>query len=440
MADKAEVLKSKIAPEAQDAYYQLVYYPAKASAGVAEMYIAADKNNLYAKQGRVSANDYAKRVRDLFDLDKQLSDYYNGPMAGGKWTNMMSDIHIGYRMWSMPRASTMPAVVDVTPLSDATMGVAVEGSERAWPGTAEQAALPVFDGLNKKSYYIDVFNKGTGSFSFEAASNKSWIKLSTVRGTVEKETRIIVNVDWKALPNGKAEGVIVVKQGSNQVQVQISAVKAAIPAVKEPFYGSLTGEFSIPANKFNANVAGAKSKWLVLPDLGRDEACMGIYPVTAPSETPKTAPRLEYKMYLNQSGKNTFCIGILPTQDVYPERGLRIAVSIDNGEPQILDARKGITDEFKEYTPKNLANSKVLKPLPPLNKDIALVGVGKLRRNEIFDNMRWLDVQLDVAAPGFHTLKVFMIDPEVVLERIVVNPDNSHSSYFGAPSIQHNAK
>jgi len=440
VADKAEVLKSKIAPEAQDAYYQLVYYPAKASAGVAEMYIAADKNNLYAKQGRVSANDYAKRVRDLFDLDKQLSDYYNGPMAGGKWTNMMSDIHIGYRMWSMPRASTMPAVVDVTPLSDATMGVAVEGSERAWPGTAEQAALPVFDGLNKKSYYIDVFNKGTGSFSFEAVSNKSWIKLSTVRGTVEKETRIIVNVDWKALPNGKAEGVIVVKQGSNKVQVQVSALKVAIPATKESFYGSLTGEFSIPANKFNANVAGAKSKWLLLPDLGRDEACMGIYPVTAPSETPKTAPRLEYKMYLNRQGKTTFCIGILPTQDVSPERGLRIAVSVDNGEPQILDARKGLVDTFTEYTPQSLANSKVLEPLPPLNKDIALVGTGKLRRSEIFDNLRWLDVQLDVAAPGFHTLKVFMIDPEVVLERIVVNPDNSHSSYFGAPSIQHNAK
>ena len=88
VADKAETLKSKIAPEAQDAYYQLVLYPAKASAGIAEMYIAADKNNLYAKQGRVSANDYAKRVRDLYDLDKQLSDYYNGPMADGKWKNM----------------------------------------------------------------------------------------------------------------------------------------------------------------------------------------------------------------------------------------------------------------------------------------------------------------------------------------------------------------
>jgi hypothetical protein len=52
--------------------------------------------------------------------------------------------------------------------------------------------------------------------------------------------------------------------------------------------------------------------------------------------------------------------------------------------------------------------------------------------------LRWLDVQLNVQTPGFHTLKVFMIDPEVVLERIIVNPDNNHPSYFGAPSVQFN--
>jgi len=95
-------------------------------------------------------------------------------------------------------------------------------------------------------------------------------------------------------------------------------------------------------------------------------------------------------------------------------------------------------DEFNEYTPLNLANSKVLKPLPPLNRNIAFIGNGKLRRNEIFDNIRWLDVQLDVNAPGFHTLKVFMIDPEIVVEKIVVNPDNNYPSYFGAVPLQHN--
>jgi len=30
-----------------------------------------------------------------------------------------------------------------------------------------------------------------------------------------------------------------------------------------------------------------------------------------------------------------------------------------------------------------------------------------------------------------------MVDPEIVLEKIVVNPDNSRPSYLGAPSKQH---
>ena len=33
--------------------------------------------------------------------------------------------------------------------------------------------------------------------------------------------------------------------------------------------------------------------------------------------------------------------------------------------------------------------------------------------------------------PGKHTLKVIMMDPEIVVEQIVVNPDNNHYSYFG---------
>jgi hypothetical protein len=167
---------------------------------------------------------------------------------------------------------------------------------------------------------------------------------------------------------------------------------------------------------------------------------MGINPVTAPSATLTDAPRLEYKVFLNEQGNTTFCLGILPTQDLYPERGLRLAVSIDDEEPQILDARKGLHDEFKEYTPENLANSNVLKPLPPVNRNLALNGIGKRMRSEVFDNMRWLDVDLDIKEPGLHTLNIFMIDPEIVLERIVVNPDNNHPSYFGAPSIRHNAE
>jgi hypothetical protein len=437
VVEDAETLEHKIAPEARDAYYQLVLYPAKASAGVAEMYIDADINNLYARQGRVSANDYAKRARYLYAVDSLLSKYYNDTLAAGKWKNMMSDVHIGYRQWSMPRSNTMPAVVDLTPLAQPTMGIAIEGSELAWPTATSKAVLPTFDRLKKSTYYIDVFNKGTGSFQFQLKANKPWIQLSKVRGVVKKEQRIQVSIKWELLKEGEAEGMIEINAGDSLVQVFVNAIKAAFPATSQPFFGSLTGEFSIPATNFNANKPGKNAVWIMLPDLGRSAGDMGISPVTAPSATLQTAPFLEYKVLLTQKDSAVVLLGILPTQDVLPQRGLRIGVALDNEEPQILDARKGLVDTFNEYVQKNLTDSKVLKPLPPLNRKIQLIGNGKLRRNEVFDNIRWLDVQLHVNAPGMHTLKVFMIDPEVVLEKIVLNPDNQHPSYFGAPAFQY---
>ena len=137
-------------------------------------------------------------------------------------------------------------------------------------------------------------------------------------------------------------------------------------------------------------------------------------------------------MDLTEEGK--IAIGILPTQDIMPARGLRLGVQIDDQPMQTIDARQGLHDEFGEYTPKNLAQSKVLKPLPPRNnlllsgwKD----GRKRLRRDEVFDNIRWLEVNFNNAAPGKHKLKIIMIDPEIVVETIVVNPDNNLYSYFG---------
>lgn len=130
----------------------------------------------------------------------------------------------------------------------------------------------------------------------------------------------------------------------------------------------------------------------------------------------------------------SIAIGILPTQDILPARGLRLGVQLDDQPMQVIDARRGLVDTFLEYTPQNLAVSKVLKPLPPRSR-LSLSGFvdGQQlpRRDEVFDNLRWLDATFQTT-PGKHTLKVVMIDPEIVVEQIVVNPDNQHYSYFGA--------
>ena len=185
-------------------------------------------------------------------------------------------------------------------------------------------------------------------------------------------------------------------------------------------------EYTIPAYRYVRKDEG----WIFLPDLGRGKGCMGAKDVM--KEYPQGGPALEYEVEL-ANPQPSIAIGILPTQDILPARGLRLGVQLDDQPMQVIDARQGIVDTFGEYTKQNLAVSKVLKPLPSRNH-LALSGWmnGRPlpRRDEVFDNIRWLEVPLN-ATPGKHTLKLVMIDPEIVVEQLVVNPDNHHYSYFG---------
>lgn len=192
-----------------------------------------------------------------------------------------------------------------------------------------------------------------------------------------------------------------------------------------------TDEYSIPAYKYNKKVDGKQASWIFLPDLGRGNGCMGSSNVLAESKESDANASLIYEVEMKT---NKVAIGILPTQDVYPARGLRLGVQIDDQPMQIIDARRGLVDTFSEYNPQNLKVSKVLKPLPPRSR-LSLSGFVNghqlPRRDEVFDNLRWLDATFSVD-PGKHTLRLIMIDPEIVIEQIVVNPDNEHYSYFGA--------
>ena len=194
-----------------------------------------------------------------------------------------------------------------------------------------------------------------------------------------------------------------------------------------------TKEYSIPAYQFSRKTDGKEATWVFLPDLGRRKGCMGSSNVLAQNSGATLEYDIEVSPY-GGDGRGAVAIGILPTQDIFPARGLRIGIQIDNQPMQTIDARRGIVDTFSEYNPQNLVRSKVLKPLPPRSR-LALSGFWQghqlPRRDEVFDNLRWLDATFEGLTSGKHTLKVIMIDPEIVVEQIVVNPDNNHYSYFG---------
>jgi hypothetical protein len=129
---------------------------------------------------------------------------------------------------------------------------------------------------------------------------------------------------------------------------------------------------------------------------------MTIFPVTAKSVVPpQNSPCLEYRMYLSHSGTVEVETILAPTLNFVPGRGLRYAVSFDDQTPQMVDAlaRHSSTDW----------------------------------ETAVKDSVRQVKSSLTLAKPGYHTLKFWMVDPGVVLQKIVVDLGGVRPSYLGPP-------
>jgi hypothetical protein len=401
LAERVEAIYRQLPPEKRDAFFELVLYPAKASAIVNELYITAGKNHLYAAQGRAGANDLARQARDLFAADAALTGEYNHKLAQGKWDHMMDQTHIGYTFWNEPPLNAMPAVSEVQPAAGARMAVAVEGSPFAG---LESAALPDFDNYNRQTQFIDVFNRGVEPFEFSAAADQPWIRLSETRGTVAKEDRISVSIDWDAVDEAANHGAVTITQtGRPPVRVRVQALRPAAPA-PDSLDGFVEARHyvSIEAEDFTSRSATDQAHWERIPGFGETLSGMTIFPVTASSvEPPQPAPALEYRMFLFDSGRLNVEAILAPTLNFVPGRGLRYAISFDDQPPQVVDA---------------LANDSQ-----------------KAWEEAVSDGVRKVTSTLNVDTPGYHTLKFRMVDPGVVLEKLVVSQGEAPASYLGPP-------
>ncbi len=412
---QAETIYAKLPAEERNAFYELVLFPTKACAQVSELYVAAGKNALYAQQGRAATNNLASQVEALFKADADLMDYYNHTFAGGKWDHFMDQVHIGYTIWQDPPRNIMPRVARIEVPRAAAMGLAVDGSASAWPGSKGEPVLPRFDALAQQRHYIDVFNRGQLSFSFTAVASDPWILLSSTHGSIDKEARVWVSVDWGKAPKGFAGGnVRIAREGGEAVTVKVESFNPAQVA-RDSLDGFVESEgyVSIEAEHFTKNVPVGPVRWEKIEDYGRTLSAMTILPVTAQSvDPPQNSPCLEYKMYLFNPGKVTVRTIVAPTLNFVPGRGVRYAVSFDDQPPQIIgivsrdfDARNG-NREWEE---------------------------------SVKDSCRTVTSVHSLAAQGYHTLKIWMVDPAVVLEKIIVDLGGEKPSYLGPPESYHNS-
>jgi len=405
---QAEEIYAELPESSRDAFYELVLYPTKASALVTELYITAATNRMYAVQGRASTNDIASRVRELFARDAELSDEYNRVLAHGKWNHMMDQTHLGYTFWQQPPVNVMPPIQEVQTPENPSLGIAVEGSFMPWLDTFHETALPEFDAFHRERHYIDVFNRGKGRISFAAKASAPWILIDPASATIEKDQRIWISIDWAHAPAGNAVGsVAITGMDAHPVNVKLTTVNPSEPrpdAVNG--FVEAGGYVSIEAEHYTKKVDARDAAWEKIDDLGRTLSSMTVFPVTASSVTPpQNSPYLEYAMYLFHPGEVEVEAILSPTLNFVPGRGLRFAISFDEQLPQIVDAlAHNSTNDWSR---------------------------------SVEDSVRKVKSKLTVSGGGYHTLKFWMVDPGVVLQKLVVNTGGVKPSYLGPPESYH---
>jgi len=414
LEESARRIQGELEPAARDAFYQLVVHPVAACRIVNELYMRAGLNRLYAAQGRRSTNDEAERVRALFREDAALTRFWDEGFAGGRWRHFMDQTHIGYTYWQQPVANVMPAVTEVLAPDQAVPAVAVEGSADAWPGfdpDHARTAVPELSPCGAQSRTFEVFNRGRAPFRYTANADVPWLSVEPSEGQVTGGATVRVSAHWEEAPRGQATAHVAVRVDGGRV-LAVVAVPVSNPGPMASLPGGTfveaDGVVSIEAEHFARAEASGGVAWSVLPDFGRTLSGVMSEPVTAPSSVPAAgSPRLEYEMYLGSAGDASVDVITAPTLAYAPGRGLRYAVSFDDGSPQVMDLA-------------------------------AEDNSGKGWERMVSDGVHHSRSRHKVEGPGLHVLKLWRVDPGVVIEKIVVDMGGLRPSYLGPPESARN--
>ena len=381
---------AELPQDLKDAFFQMVLYNVKGSGLHNKKVLYAQKNNTYGGQKRASAVRYARMAQDaLNELEAVIAHYNRGLITvGDKWNHMAS---MPGPYGGMGRQFDMPPLSDYKGVGPASLNIALEGGHASH--------LADFSVYTKNKRFIDLFNSGTGTIQWSAHVSDEWVELSERSGLFEKEQRIWITIDWTIAPKGlKQEAQVIIKGTGKTINVKVLVFSPAVPRPDEVRgFVESHGYVSIEAEHYSRKVDKRGAGWDIVAGLGRTGNSMTVLPPTVSAVTGSDivtcSPVLEYDVYLFTTGIVTVNLYSSPTRPINGNYGLRYAMSFDEEAPVQISG--------------GLAST--------------------------MDNVRKMQKQFTISTAGQHVLKIWMVDPGMVLDKIVIDTRGVAESYLGPP-------
>lgn len=408
---RAEALLHEIGDEARPAFYQLVYYPLRGAELMNRMTLGGQRNRWYARQGRAATNAVRDEVQRCYDSLQVITRGYNS-LLGGKWNHMMS-MRQNYdgvsSYFNLPHLATHDAA------GAPRLALQVAGEDVT--GARAFHALPAFDNYLRRTYPVEIYNRGGGTLAWTAHASEPWVVLSKSAGKTADEERITVGIDWEKAPSGNAvPAQIVFRAGEQSEKVLVSLFNPTAPSRAElrGIYVENNGCVSIPAAGCHRVRENDRIKITVVEDLGIEGPALQLGDPTAPLQIfrSRDVPCAEYDFYAFDAGSVDVYTYVLPTFPLHADRDFRI------GENTNTDTKYSVQiDDGALATPSS-----------------SHVEYSQVWFESVLRNCAVNKSTLHIDKPGRHTLRIRVGDPGIVLQKIVLDFGGMKRSYLGPQS------
>jgi len=165
------------------------------------------------------------------------------------------------------------------------------------------------------------------------------------------------------------------------------------------------------AEHASAFVSGKDTRWRKITGLGYNGEAVAVFPTRVPvcatrEKILAEAPCLQYKIWIKHPGDWKFTVRALPTFSVETGQPQRYAIALDDEPPKIVSLPFSQSETDRQWQENVLRNAALTSTV------------------------------LKIAQAGRHTLKVWMVDPGIVLDTIIGDGGNLPLGYVWPPETR----
>lgn len=386
LAQKTDSLYNHQTKELKNSFFELVAYPMIASAEMNMKFLYRDKAEMYHQQGRLSATQYADSVHQVYQNIVKLTSFYNDSLASGKWHGEMS---------MSPR--NLPV------FDDLKIAFKALNNKGNWGLVAEGDTLQrdtsyifnLYEG-DKSCYFFDIFLKKNFNLDWKIIANRqfSFSKDTGVlkpNGKLQERIWVSLNPDRKVLKNQTFTIQISTNDGIKYVKINV------FPRIgeKNEFIEN-NGLVSIFASHYTEK-NGTHSFWKPISGLGYTGKVLCSFHENEVDKSKSKEGILNYRFEILNTSNAKLLVYTVPTHALNANFHLRYAIKVDDGEWQIIN--------FETYNRSEVWKQNVLS-----NSAMQLIKLGELKK-------------------GRHNLQIKAIDPEVLIDRMMIDLGGYQSSY-----------